>query len=184
MTQTRKLVRNALDAITNEKEFSGQSKKILSVIFLLVSFLLSFQSIAGTRLFFFPKDISISPDLLSATIALALIIPLYGRGILKWSPSIHGLIMFVLLLAVFFVDFKTSLRWWGRCFSLFDSYRRCSIMAWCTCNFWYGLGACFSRFSLLRNYDFSRNGKYRVCFHCNFFFGSSNAHQLKPCWNC
>ena len=101
MTQTRKLLRNALDSITNEKEFSGQSKKILSVIFLLVSFLLSFQSIAGTRLFFFPKDISISPDLLSATIALALIIPLYGRGILKWSPSIHGLIMFVLLLAVF-----------------------------------------------------------------------------------
>ncbi|MDA7448739.1 hypothetical protein N8785_01405 [Planktomarina temperata] len=38
---------------------------------------------------------------MSATIALALIIPLYGRGILKWSPSIHGLIMFVLLLAVF-----------------------------------------------------------------------------------
>lgn len=101
MKQTKTLLRNALDAVTNEKEFSGQSKKILSIVFLLVSCLLSFQSIAGTRFFFFPKDISIAPDLLSATIALALIIPLYGRGILKWSPSIHGLIMFVLLLAVF-----------------------------------------------------------------------------------
>jgi len=101
MKQTKTLLRNALDAVTNEKEFSGQSKKILSIVFLLVSCLLSFQSITGTRLFFFPKDISIAPDLLSATIALALIIPLYGRGILKWSPSIHGLIMFVLLLAVF-----------------------------------------------------------------------------------
>lgn len=101
MKQTNSLLQKALDNITSEEEFSGQSKKILSVVFLLISFLLSFQSIVGTRLFFFPKDISIAPDLLSATIALALVIPLYGRGILKWSSSIYGLIMFVLLLAVF-----------------------------------------------------------------------------------
>ena len=91
MKQTKVVLQKALDTVTNEKEFSSQSKKVLSIVFLLISFLLSFQSIAGTRLLFFPKEISISPDLLSAAIALALIIPLYGRGILKWSPSIHGL---------------------------------------------------------------------------------------------
>jgi hypothetical protein len=101
MKQTNSLLQKALDSITSEEEFSGQSKKILSVVFLLISCLLSFQSIVGTRLFFFPKDISIAPDLLSATIALALVVPLYGRGILKWSSSIYGLMMFVLLLAVF-----------------------------------------------------------------------------------
>jgi len=101
MKPTKQALQKTLDAITNEKEFSAQSKKILSIFFLLVSSLLSFQSIVGTKFFFFPKDISISPDLLSATIALALIIPLYGRGILKWSPSIYGIIMFTLLLAVF-----------------------------------------------------------------------------------
>jgi hypothetical protein len=101
MKQTKVVLQKALDTVTNEKEFSSQSKKVLSIVFLLISFLLSFQSIAGTRLLIFPKEISISPDLLSAAIALALIIPLYGRGILKWSPSIHGVVMFVLLLAVF-----------------------------------------------------------------------------------
>ena len=63
MKQTKAVIQKALDTITNEKEFSAQSKKILSVAFLLVSCILSFQSIVGTRLFFFPKDISISPDL-------------------------------------------------------------------------------------------------------------------------
>ena len=101
MKKTNAMIKKALYTVTNEKEFSALWKKILSIVFLLVSCMLSFQSIAGTRLFFFPKDISISPDLLSATIALALVVPLYGRGILKWSPSIHGVVMFVLLLAVF-----------------------------------------------------------------------------------
>ena len=101
MKKTNAMIKKALYTVTNEKEFSALWKKILSIVFLLVSCMLSFQSIAGTRFFFFPKEISISPDLLSATIALALVIPLYGRGILKWSSSIYGVIMFVLLLAVF-----------------------------------------------------------------------------------
>ena len=101
MTKSHSRMQRLLNTITNEQEFSSQSKKILSVFFLFISSLLSFQSITGKILFFFDKEISIAPDLLSAAIALALIVPLYGRGILKWSPSIHGIIMFVLLLAVF-----------------------------------------------------------------------------------
>lgn len=101
MKKTRTAFLNAIDILTDEQEFSLRAKKILSALLLAISSLLSFQSIAGTRFLFFPKEIYISPDLLSSTLALALIIPLYGRGILRWSPSVYGIIMFILLLAVF-----------------------------------------------------------------------------------
>jgi len=101
MRRTRIAFLKTLETLTNEKEFSSEVKKGLSALFLFISSVLSFQSIAGTKLLIFPKEIYISPDLLSATLALALILPLYGRGVLKWSPSIYGILMFTLLLAVF-----------------------------------------------------------------------------------
>lgn len=101
MKRTRTAFLKTLNILTDEKEFSSEAKKGLSALFLFISSLLSFQSLVGTKFLFFPKEIYISPDLLSATLALALILPLYGRGILKWSSSIYGILMFTLLLAVF-----------------------------------------------------------------------------------
>lgn len=101
MQNTPRYFAKTITSITCEKEFSHEVKKFLSLLLLLFSSLLSFQSIVGTQFLFFPKEIYISPDLLSSALALALILPLYGRGILKWSPSVYGIIIFALLLAVF-----------------------------------------------------------------------------------
>lgn len=90
-----------LDYITDEAELSSRAKRILSISCLVLAMLLSLQSLTGVRFFIFRYDISISPDLISSMIALALIIPLYARNILKWSASKYGILSFILFLSVF-----------------------------------------------------------------------------------
>ncbi|WP_074965941.1 hypothetical protein [Paracoccus aminovorans] len=72
----------------------------MSIIFLIVAACLCYieYKVQG---FFRTKTISIKPDFLSGTAAIAMLLPLYARGILKWSKSIYGLIMLVLLWTVY-----------------------------------------------------------------------------------
>ncbi|WP_449044153.1 hypothetical protein [Paracoccus versutus] len=55
-------------------------------------------------LHFFSKNYSIKPTLISGAAALAMLTPLYVRGILRWRKSIYGLIVFVLLWTVYSGD--------------------------------------------------------------------------------
>ncbi len=94
-------LKKIVSVATNEQEFSHSTKKILSILLLSLSAFLSLLSYSGRHLIFFTADYSISPDFISGVIALSLIVPLYARGILRWSSSIYGSLMFFLFLMVY-----------------------------------------------------------------------------------
>ena len=90
-----------VSAATDEQTFTYGTQKVLSLLLLGFSVGLSLQYYTGKRFFFFNVAYSISPDFISGIVALCLILPLYARGILRWSASIYGTLMFVLFLAVY-----------------------------------------------------------------------------------
>lgn len=89
------------DAAADERDFSYTTRKILSIVLLSFSTFLALLPYTGTRFIFFKANFSIAPDFISGVVALFLILPLYARGILRWSSSIYGSLMFVLFLAVY-----------------------------------------------------------------------------------
>jgi hypothetical protein len=93
--------RKIVGAATDERSFTYATQKLLSILFLGVAVGVSLISYSGKRFIFLTADYSISPDFISGVIALCLIVPLYARGILRWSSSIYGTLMFVLFLAVY-----------------------------------------------------------------------------------
>jgi hypothetical protein len=88
-------------AATDEEEFSYSTRKVLSILLLGFAVVLSLMSYSGKRFIFFNASYSISPDLISGVLALFLVIPLYARGILRWSSSVYGTLMFVMFLSVY-----------------------------------------------------------------------------------
>ena len=94
-------IKKIISAVTDERGFTYTTKKFLSIAFLAYASFLTLQSYTGKILFFFKTDLSIAPDFVSGVIALFLILPLYARGILRWSASIYGTLMFLLFLSVY-----------------------------------------------------------------------------------
>ena len=93
---------NFVNYITSEDHLSNKAKKLLSIIFLLVAFLISMASYTHKGWFSeFYTPTNIRPDFISTLIAIALVTPLYARGILKWSTSVYGIIIFILFLSIF-----------------------------------------------------------------------------------
>ena len=93
--RTEKIV----NTLTDDTTFSDKTKKILSIVFLLIAFGLTLMEYSGQH--WWSKKITIKPDVISAIISLTMLLPLYMRGILVWRKSIYKLIVFVLLLSVF-----------------------------------------------------------------------------------
>ena len=91
---------NFVNSITSEEQLSNKAKKLLSIIFLLVAFLISMASYTYKG-WFFDTATNIRPDFISTLIALALVTPLYARGILKWSTAVYGITNFILFLSIF-----------------------------------------------------------------------------------
>ncbi len=102
-------LKKIISVATDEREFSHSTKKILSILLLSFAAFLSLLSYSGRHLIFFTSDYSISPDFISGVIALSLIVPLYARGILRWSSSIYGSLMFFLFLMVYAALAKLAL---------------------------------------------------------------------------
>lgn len=93
--------RKLVSAATDERAFTYATQKVLSLVFLSIAVGLSLLSYTGKRFIFFTAEYSIAPDLISGVVALCLIVPLYARGILRWSSSIYGTLILVLFLAVY-----------------------------------------------------------------------------------
>lgn len=87
--------------LTNEEPLTSSTKKLLSIILLVVAVFLSLQTYYGTTFFIFTTEVRIAPDLMSGVIAICMLMPLYARGILVWRKTIYKLIVFLLLLSVF-----------------------------------------------------------------------------------
>jgi hypothetical protein len=102
-------IKSIIGAATDEREFSHTTVKALSILFLSVSAVLSLLSYTGKRFYVFDHDYSITPDFISGVVALCLIIPLYARGILRWSSSVYGVLMFFLFLMVYAALAKLAL---------------------------------------------------------------------------
>lgn len=87
--------------LTNEKELSAEWQKILSLLLLLVCLAISFFEYQSDSIFKYFKDpLSFSPALISTIAALALVCPLYLRGIMPWKKNVYTLLGSVLVILV------------------------------------------------------------------------------------
>lgn len=87
--------------LIDEREFSHSTKKLLSLFFLVIAAAIGFMTFTCTKWLFFTGTCSLAPGLISAPIAIAFVMPLYLRGILRWSSSVFGLLSFGLFTSVF-----------------------------------------------------------------------------------
>ena len=91
-------------ALASDNELDNETLRLLSLLFLLASGVMSFFNYTHTGVFagiFFDSSLTFQPNLISTILAICLISPLYLRGILKWSKSIYSLLSLVLILLVF-----------------------------------------------------------------------------------
>jgi len=89
-------------AITDDNEISKEWQRFASLALLMFAFFLALMPYERSRAWgAFHTDVSITPGFISTCIALALIAPLYLRGLLKWNKSPFTTISFVLILGVF-----------------------------------------------------------------------------------
>lgn len=90
-----------IEHIASEREFSPSTAKVLSLICLLVAVGISLMSFDTKRFIFLKGTLNITPDFLSGAVSIVLLMPLYARGILRWSRSVYGLITLFLLWWIF-----------------------------------------------------------------------------------
>jgi len=91
-------------AVASDNELDNETLRLLSLLFLLASGVMSVFNYTHTGVFagiFFDSSLTFQPNLISTILAICLISPLYLRGILKWSKSIYSLLSLVLILLVF-----------------------------------------------------------------------------------
>ena len=80
-------------------------KRVLSVVLLLIALIILWVERRYKVFFFFTEHVRFTPTLISGLCALALILPLYMRGIFSWSSehgkvSVIDIISFALILTV------------------------------------------------------------------------------------
>jgi hypothetical protein len=113
------MFRAVLKDIAEDNELQSGTLRLLSLIFLLIAATLSLLQYTRPTTWYEWVSSSVSrdwwpfqtparsapinfrPDLVNGLIALALVAPLYMRGILKWKTSIYSIISFSLILLVF-----------------------------------------------------------------------------------
>ncbi|MEI2659440.1 MAG: hypothetical protein V9G11_05285 [Bifidobacterium adolescentis] len=88
-------------AITDDNELESEALRFLSLIFLLLSGIMSFGSYQADGRFWGSRPLTFSPGFISTVIAVLLVSPLYLRGVLKWNKSKYSILSFVLILLVF-----------------------------------------------------------------------------------
>ncbi len=101
----KKYITEIVNYIISENEFSFQTKKLLSIICLSISFVITLLPYTYTVKFLgfelWPRDLEIQPSFLTTCLSFGLVVPLYARRILRWSNSVYGTIMFVLFTSIF-----------------------------------------------------------------------------------
>ena len=87
-------------ALANDNALSSETLRLLSLVFLLLSGVMSFFKYTqiGT---FWDTQLTFTPGFASTLMAIAMLAPLYLRGILKWNGSAFSILSFVLILLVF-----------------------------------------------------------------------------------
>lgn len=86
--------------LVNETELSPENQRLLSLIFLAIAGVMSFQEYVHVR-WLWDYRLTFKPGLISTSLAIAMLAPLYLRGILRWNRSIYTTVFFILVLLVF-----------------------------------------------------------------------------------
>lgn len=88
--------------ILSVNEMTKERQRLLSLVLLTISFVIALfpyeQKIFGGLL---TRSISISPNVISTSLGLVMLVPLYLRGIVKWNSSVFTTISFFLILGIF-----------------------------------------------------------------------------------
>lgn len=87
--------------IADDNQLDSETLRFLSLIFLFLSGIMSLFTYTRTNFFGMDSDLIFQPSFISSILGIALISPLYIRGILKWNKSIYSIISFTLILMVF-----------------------------------------------------------------------------------
>jgi hypothetical protein len=87
-------------AIADDNELDSETLRILSLLFLLISGVMSFFKYTHVG-WLWNSSMTFKPGFISTIFAVFLIAPLYLRGILKWNKSLYSLLSLILILLVF-----------------------------------------------------------------------------------
>lgn len=104
MVKIAKIFSKLVSQATSEVEFQAHTTKLISLLFLSIAFVITLLQYPASSKFLLiiPRnDTIIRPDFISSCFSLLLVVPLYARGILKWSISIYGILTFILFLSIF-----------------------------------------------------------------------------------
>lgn len=88
------------EAIVNDEEYAPGHQRLLSLVFLAIADLLAFNSYTSTG-FFWDSTFNLQPGAFETFIAIAMVAPLYLRGILSWKKSTYSILFFVLVTWLF-----------------------------------------------------------------------------------
>lgn len=86
--------------IADDNQLDSETLRFLSLIFLFLSGIMSFFKYTHIG-WLWDSNVTFQPGFISSILGIALIAPLYIRGILKWNKSIYSIISFTLILMVF-----------------------------------------------------------------------------------
>lgn len=89
------------DLVSDDNELDGGTLRLLSLIFLSICGGMAFFEYVKIIDWWFDAKLTFKPGLISTIIAIALISPLYVRGILKWNKSVYTILSLMLILLVF-----------------------------------------------------------------------------------
>ena len=95
-----KNVEKTIDILTSEAELTTGTRRLLSLVCLLVSCIMVFIPYETTFLLI-PVDTSIQPTIVSGMLGILILAPLYARNILKWSTTIYSILVLTMLLLIF-----------------------------------------------------------------------------------
>lgn len=101
LEKQRALIGQGFTMLTSDDRLAARTRRRLAILFLSIAVILGTMTYSTENSLLFgllpPKTSNYSPDLGSGLIALALLFPLYTRGIMHWRGlSLYGIIIFVL----------------------------------------------------------------------------------------
>lgn len=97
------MFKSFIKSISNNRTLKGKTRRVLSLIFLSISGILSLLNYSKKGLLpleIFEKSFSFRPTLITGFLGIILISPLYLRRIFKWNRSVYSCLFFFLTVLV------------------------------------------------------------------------------------
>jgi len=103
-----KIFNKLRNTLTNDKELSDRDSNLISILFLLISVMLTFVTYEHEG-FLFNSKTQITPDIISGVMSIALLSPMYLRNIFIWKRSLYHILSAFLIFSIFASFFKLAM---------------------------------------------------------------------------